>query len=494
MPDANYVSQLVKIYDSHEGILHGVGTDEAFSYSYYSFFESFILLFAKISGISHVIMLRFFYTIYAILFFTVWKSIYEKISHDRTRVYIALIIALTSFNFSSFFVRPLNPSYAFLFSSLLLFALILPKYYDNTQLIPSIIFAFAISLSHNTMGLVLIFLVILSIILAILNRVIVAHSVKAFTDVTITKRIIYVLIIVSSIYLVYNLYVTFLLFKKGVISNILSYLASIFSMNESLFLNILPKKISIISCNEVTTILYLTLHRIGNIMLLFYMFISAILLLICTFHVKNYTFLCSSNRKTHTQNIELETLFDFLALATAILIVIGYIIWPTHIRDYYWRFYSYYFFFSAPRFTNIIARIRIGNKLKSLLIFAILLNFVVSKSSIILGIDTPYNSLSDPRVKLLQAIKLAMYINERYHETSISGTRVVFENIGPICMKWVSYLIYSQEDLLKAINMKNLIIISKLESLIIGLDISNYISMLHIHMLFNSGDFVILQP
>lgn len=52
MPDANYIEQLIKIYTEHNRILTGVGTNEAFDYSYYPLLETFVIVLSRASGIS----------------------------------------------------------------------------------------------------------------------------------------------------------------------------------------------------------------------------------------------------------------------------------------------------------------------------------------------------------------------------------------------------------------------------------------------------------
>jgi hypothetical protein len=102
LPDANYIDQLVRIYGEQERVVSGVGTNEAYDYSFYPFFEAFVLLFSKISAIPHELVLRFFSILSVTFFFIVWLSIYRRLLGHADAL-VASVIALTSFHFSTFY-------------------------------------------------------------------------------------------------------------------------------------------------------------------------------------------------------------------------------------------------------------------------------------------------------------------------------------------------------------------------------------------------------
>jgi hypothetical protein len=100
----------------------------------------------------------------------------------------------------------------------------------------------------------------------------------------------------------------------------------------------------------------------------------------------------------------------------------------------------------------------------------------------------PYQ-FSDSRIGLQQATYLSSYIHEEYYDQYISGTRVVFNVIGPFSEKWVYSTIYSEKDFTLALEKNTLVILSPLEAKLIGLNESN----LYNHsIIYNSRQYLML--
>jgi hypothetical protein len=135
-----------------------------------------------------------------------------------------------------------------------------------------------------------------------------------------------------------------------------------------------------------------------------------------------------------------------LSLSAILLLLFTTFTWPAfHGWDYYWRFYSYFFFFSSPFVIWYIFKLR--KIIATVLFFVILLNVLLWKPSLAFGIDTPFE-LADPRIGIKESVVLASYLAERYDGRVIVGTRHVFETIGPLSGK-TAITIYSDEDLEK---------------------------------------------
>jgi len=199
----------------------------------------------------------------------------------------------------------------------------------------------------------------------------------------------------------------------------------------------------------------------GYISLLLYLLLSGIFIL------KRLLGISSQDRDNKGGNI--HYIFDLLALSSAIIILFGLLTWPqTFVRDYYWRFYTFYFLFSAPTFIHALSRSSIKYIIKIIFIYTILLNSLLWMPNPSLGIDMPYE-LSDPRADMYQAIALSMFLRENYYNTYIIGTRYVFNVIGPLSDKWVTSVIYSEDSFLN-IRVKDVpIAMSTIENTLIGL-------------------------
>jgi hypothetical protein len=472
-PDANYIEQLVRMYGKLGKILNEVGTNEAYDYSYYPLFETFLLTLSKISAIPHVLILRFF-SIFAItIFFVIWLSIYKRLLKYSDAL-IALIIALTSFHFIVFYIRPLHPTYALIFTSMLLFIWMLESrsiYKYNLSVI-SIIFIIAIVLSHNTTGLLISLLLLITLLIISLSKIL-FHRFRILYKISDLvqklagerRKIFYITMGLLAIYLTYNLYVAIIFFEKGILNAVVTYLNIILS-RETIPLEIIlgfgkGVKINIIGSSELAIHIYIMKYRMGYISLLLYLLLSGIFIL------KHLLGISSQDRDNKGDNI--HYIFDLLALSSAIIILFGLLTWSqTFARDYYWRFYTFYFLFSAPTFIHALSRSPIKYIIKAIFIYIILLNSMLWMPNPSLGIDMPYE-LSDPRAGMYQAIALSMFLRENYYNIYIIGTRYVFNVIGPLSDKWVTSVMYSEDSFLN-IRMKDVpIAMSTIENTLIGL-------------------------
>lgn len=482
-PDANYIYQLLGIYDAQGKIVPMVGTNEAYYYSLYPLFEVFVLSLYRISEIPYVFILRFFSIFSTVFFYITWISIYKKVL-SRTNAYIAVIIALTSFHFLVFFTRPLHPTFALMLAStmFLSWAIGSQDSADIKVFIISSILIFSIVLAHNTTGLLLGSLLVITLSLILIGRVLLKRfNIFNFTyGIHVERRIFYIALLMVATYFVYNAYIASEYFGGPVIRSLINYLELILSREITLPEIIVGRvRYNIISPNEMTIYVYAFRGRLGYISLASYLVLSG------TFILRRVLSVRSSYNSDKASAI--YYILDLLAISSALMILAG-LTWPYDIRDYYWRFYSYYFLFSAPAFTFAISRIS-RKFLRVAIILFILLNSILWLPSVSLGVDMPYD-FSDPRIGLRQAISLSSYIREKYGDYSISGTRVIFEVVGAFSEKWVyPATIYSEKDFVTAIERGIPVVLSMIESKLIGLyedNLHNY------YIVYNSQQYLMI--
>jgi hypothetical protein len=436
-PDTNYIDQLLKIYAEHGKIFSGAGTNEAYYYSFYPFFESLGLAFCEISAIPSTIILRVFPMVNILLLIITWISVYKTLL-GRDGAYLATLIALTSFHLIVVFIRPLHPSFALIPTSMvfMIWSIELRRksnYFSNMIIV--FLFVLAIVLSHNTTALLLAMLLIIAIIVSILGRLL---PLKITSPVS-QGKFTYFIVLLIIVYFMYNTYVAAFFFKTGVLQALVRYI-SIALSRESLSPTVVYGiKTNIVGGNELTIKIYEAKKYVGYVSLLVYLLMSAIILL------RNGTNHPETTRKDMGNSI--YGIFISLSLASALIILVGLLTWSQiYDRDYYWRFYGYYFLFSSPVLVNYLLGSRFfKKKIKSILIFVLILNSILWLPNFSLGIDMPYE-FSDPRAGVLQAIHLSTYLRERYKQCCISGSKYVFNVIGPLSNKAVYVLISSDEE------------------------------------------------
>ncbi len=436
LPDANYIDQLLKIYAEHGKIFNGAGTNEAYYYSFYPFFESLGLAFCEISAIPSTVMLRVFPIVNILLLIITWVSIYKTLL-GRDGAYLATLIALTSFHLIVVFIRPLHPSFALIPTSMvfLIWSIELRRksnYFSNMIIV--FLFVLAIVLSHNTTALLLAMLLIIAIIMSILGRLLPLRITSPVSQ----GKFTYFIVLLIIVYFMYNTYVAAFFFKTGVLQALVRYVSIALSRESLLPTVAYGIKTNIVGGNELTIKIYEAKKYVGYVSLLVYLLISAIILL------RNGTHRPEITRKYMGNSI--YGIFISLSLASALIILIGLLTWSqTYARDYYWRFYSYYFLFSSPVLVNyLLGSHFFKKKIKSILIFMLILNSILWLPNFSLGTDMPYE-FSDPRAGALQAIHLSTYLHERYEQYYISGSRYVFNVIGPLSNK-VVYMLISSDD------------------------------------------------
>jgi len=496
-PDANYIDQLIRNYKALGKVMTGIGTNQAYDYSYYPFEEVFVVILSEISGTAHTSILRLFPFFNTILLIVVWLSIYKNFLEQK-EAYVALTMALTSFYLLVFFIRPLHPSFGLIFASLLFLIWTVrstrtSSIYNINTLI-DVIFITAIALSHNTTALFLSLLFILSLslltVLSMFPIIKYRNLVLKFSiDANIKRRVmLYYVIVMLMIYLTWNMYVAWNFFKLNIITAVIKYMYMVLSHEvipfEILFGFGKGIKINIISFSELATQLAIMKTRIGYASLAVYLLLSGIIVL---------RYMLGKVPLLHNKKVkDIADLFVLLSLSSATVILFGLLTWSyTFIRDYYWRFYSYYFLFSSPITTIVLMKSKLlKHNIRSIIIFIILLNSILWMPNPSLGIDMPYE-LSDPRSGIQQAIALSRFIHDKYHEGYIVGTRYVFNVIGPLSEKHIVSVIYSVNDFCTFANNRKRtpIILSTIEALIVGIQ---YHDIIKYNILFNSYQFLML--
>jgi hypothetical protein len=497
-PDVNYINQLIRNYKAIGKVITSIGTNQAYDYSYYPFEEVLMVILSEVSGVLHTLILRLFPFFNTLFLIIVWMCIYKTFLEPK-EVYVALTIALTSFHLLVVFTRPLHSTFGLMFTSLLFLVWTARSTYmgraRKIDTLVSSIFIIAIVLSHNTTALLISSLFILSLLLIIILNILNKLPFLKFknigwgfsNDIKQRREIFYYIVLMLATYFAWNIYIAWNFFKLDVVIAIIKYMHMILS-HETIPLEILlgfskGMKINIVGFNEFANQLAIMKTRIGYSSLALYLLLSGIIIL-------KYI-LCNTSLSQNKKTKHVTNLFVLLSLSSALVIMFGALTWSyTFARDYYWRFYSYYFLFSSPITAFMLMRFRsFKQSIKPIIIFAILLNSILWMPSSSLGIDMPCE-FSDPRFGMKQAIVLSKFIHDKYDERCIAGTRFIYNVIGPLSERWVMAVIYLESDFLTFINQKNIpTIISITESLIIGFQ--NY-SFHKCNILYNSNNFVML--
>jgi len=498
-PDANYINQLIRNYKAIGKVITGIGTNQAYDYSYYPFEEVLMMILSEVSGVLNTLILRLFPFFNTLFLIIVWTCIYKTFLEPK-EVYVALTIALTSFHLLVVFTRPLHPTFGLMFTSLLFLVWTARNAYmgraRKIDTLVSSIFIIAIVLYHNTTALLISTLFILSLLLIIvlnfLNKLpfpkLKNNGWKFSNGIKRRREIFYYIVLMLATYFAWNIYIAWNFFKLNIVIAIIEYIHMILS-HEVIPLEILfgfskGMKINIVGFNEFATQLAIMKTRIGYSSLALYLLLSGVMIL-------KYM-LCNASLSQNKKTKHVANIFVLLSLSSALVILFGALTWSyTFARDYYWRFYSYYFLFSSPITVFMLTRFRsFKQSVKPIIIFAILLNSILWMPSSSLGIDMPCE-FSDPRFGMTQAIVLSKFIHDKYDERYIAGTRFVYNIIGPLSERWVTKVIYLESDYLTFINQKKNIptIISITESLIIGFQ--DY-SFRKYNILYNSNNFVML--
>jgi hypothetical protein len=498
-PDANYINQLIRNYKATGKVITGMGTNQVYDYSYYPFEEVLMMILSEVSGVLDTLILRLFPFFNTLFLIIVWTCIYKTFLEPK-EVYVALTIALTSFHLLVVFMRPLHPTFGLMFTSLLFLVWTARNAYmgraHKIDTLVSVIFTIAIVLSHNTTALLISILFILSLLLIMILNILNKLPFPKFKNIGWKfsngikrgREIFYYIVLMLATYFAWNIYIAWGFFKLNIVIAIIKYIHMILS-HEVIPLEILfgfskGMKINIVGYNEFATQLAIMKTHIGYSSLALYLLLSGIMIL-------KYM-LCNASLSQNKKTKHVANLFVLLSLSSALVILFGALTWSyTFARDYYWRFYSYYFLFSSPITVFMLTRFRsFKQSVKPIIIFAILLNSILWLPSSSLGIDMPCE-FSDPRFGITQAIILSKFIRDKYDERYIAGTRFVYNIIGPLSERWVTKVIYLESDYLIFINQKKniLTIISITESLIIGFQ--DY-SFRKYNILYNSNDFVML--
>lgn len=478
-PDANYIFQLVKLFSSEKRIVLGAGTNEAFDYSFYPLFETWLIIVSYYSNINSVYIMRI-YSIFAIIYyFITWVSIYKFISRQISSE--AVLVSLLSFHFSMFLVRPLHPAYAYMLFSLLflVFVIGISRGYNFNFLIMSILIITGIVISHNTTSLILIVTLISFFLVNIgINKLL---GFTSFINSMIMRKVLLIISLILITFLLYNLYISTYFFSKGTLGGLISYLNYIlrgdilpldviFGVRRPIHIELLAPSLSgwIIDRGRVY------LGYIG-LALYFIIFLSFAIHILFYKYSFNFT--------------SVSSLFFVLSLSMVLLLALTTFTWPAfYISDYYWRFYSFFFFFSSPFVVWYIYKLR--KRIAIVLFFVILLNTLLWKPSLAFGIDTPFE-LSDPRFGIKESVALASYLAERYDGSVIVGTRYAFNIIGPLSGK-TAITIYSEKDL-EMVNIKGvktyIFVFSSIETKI--LRISTNVN--EKNLLYKSGKFFVYK-
>jgi len=478
-PDANYILQLVKLFFAERRIMLGTGTNAAFDYSFYPLFETWIIVLLYYSNINPVYIMRT-YPIFSIFYyFITWVSIYKFISRQIHSEVV--FVSLLSFHFSTFLIRPLHAAYAYMLFSLLflIFVIGISRGYNFNFLIMSTLVITGIVISHNTTSLILIAIFIVFFLVYIgLDRFL---RFTSFISRTIMRKVLLILFLMLIVFLLYNLYVSTHFFSKGTLGGLVSYLSyvlrgdvlpfdAIFGFRKPIDIELFAPSISgwIIDRSRIFLgyfglALYFIVYLFVAIHILFYK------------HLFNFT--------------SVSSLLFILSLSIILLLIVTTFTWPAfYISDYYWRFYSYFFFFSSPFVVLYIYKLR--KRIAIVLFFVILLNTFLWKPSLAFGIDTPFE-LSDPRIGIKESVVLASYLVERYDGSLIVGTRYAFNIIGPLSVK-TTITIYSDKDL-GMLNIKGvkdyLCVFSSIETKM--LRISTNVN--EGNLLYQSGKFFVLS-
>ncbi len=476
--DANYVFQLVKLFSAEERVMSGVGTNQAYEYSFYPLFEIWLIILSYYNNVDPVYIMRTFPIFSIFYYFITWISIYKFVNRQ---IYIeAALVSLLSFHFSIFIIRPLHPSYAYMLFSLLIliFLINISRGYNFNFLIQSMVII-EIVMSHNTTGLILIAtLMLFFLVYTALYKFL---RITFFINPMIMRRLLSMLLLIFVAFLLYNLYVSTYFFSKWTVRGVITYLDYIIK-GDVLPLDVIfqfrrPINIDVVAPSFPGWIIDRGRIYLGFFGLALYLFVF-LSVTICILFNK-----CSLN-STSTSSF-----FLILSFSISLIIVVTTFTWPAfYISDYYWRFYSYFFFFSSPFVVWYIYKLR--KRIAIVLLFVILFNTFIGKPSLTFGIDTPFE-LSDPRIGIKESIALASYLAERYDGSVIVGTRYAYNVIGPLSIK-TTITIYSDKDLemLSISGVNNyLFVFSSIETKMLRISTNVQEG----NLLYKSGDFFVYK-
>jgi hypothetical protein len=478
--DANYVFQLVRLFSAERRVMPGVGTNQAYEYSFYPLFEIWLIILSYYNNVDPVYIMRIFPIFSIFYYFITWISIYKFINRQ---IYIeAAFLSLLSFHFSIFIIRPLHPSYVYmLFSVLILISLIgISRGYNFNSLIQSMVII-GIVMGHNTTGFILIatlmsFFLIYTALYKFLR-------ITFFLNSMIMRRVLLMLLLILVAFLLYNLYVSAYFFGKGTVRGVITYLSYviegdvlpfdvIFQFRRPLNINI-----DLVAPSFSGWIVDRGRIYLGFFGLALYLFVFLLVTIRILFNKYSLNF------------TSISSFFLMLSFSISLIIVIATFTWPAfYISDYYWRFYSYFFFFSSPFVVWYIYKLR--KRIAMVLFFVILFNTFIGKPSLAFGIDTPFE-LSDPRIGIKESVVLASYLAERYDGSVIVGTRYAYNVIGPLSTK-TTITIYSDKDLeMLSISRVNnyLFVFSSIETKMLRISTSVQEG----NLLYKSGDFFVYK-
>ncbi len=478
-PDVNNILQLVRLFSTEERVILGAGTNTAFYYSFYPLFEILLVTLSHYSNVNTIYILRI-YPIFAIFCnFIIWVSIYKFI--NRQNYGEATLLSLLSFHFSTVFIRPLHPGYAFMLFSLLLllFVIGISRGYKSQFLVTSILVITAIVIAHNTTSIILMtILIFFYLVYIVLYRFL---GFTSFITPLIMRKVFLIFFMTLITFLLYNIYLSTYFFHTATLHNFIHYLNFIlrgdvlpldiiFGFRKSIYIDLFAPSF-------LGWIIDRVRNYLGYIGLVVYLVVFLTVTIRILFHKQSFNF------------NSVFSLFFMLSLSTFLLLLFTTFTWPFFFNwDYYWRFYSYFFFFSSPFVVWYIFKLR--KRIAIVLFFTILLNLLLWKPPLAFGIDTPFD-LADPRIGIKESVVLASYLAERYDGSVIVGTRYVFEIIGPLSGK-TAITIYSDEDLeelyIKTIKT-NLFIFSSTETKMLPITIN----VSERDLLYKSGEFFVCK-
>ena len=478
-PDVNYILQLVGLFSTEKRVILGAGTNEAFVYSFYPLFEILLIILSHFSNINAIYTLRI-YPIFAIFYnFIIWVSIYKFINNQKYSE--ATLLSLLSFHFSTVFIRPVHPGYAFMLFSLLLliFVIGISRGHKTQFLVTSILVITAIVIGHNTTSIIFILISMLFyLVYIVLNKFL---GITSLINPLIVRKVFLIFFMTLITFLLYNIYISIYFFRGNILYSFIYYLSLIlkgdvlpfdvmFGFRKSIHINLFAPSLLGWIINRVG-------YYLGTIGLVLYL----VIFLFVTIHILFY-------KRSFNSNC-ISSLFFMLSLSTILLLLFTTFTWPVFFnRDYYWRFYSYFFFFSSPFVVWYIFKLR--KRIAIVLFFVILLNVFLSKPPLAFGIDAPFD-LADPRIGIKESVVLASYLAERYDGNVIAGTHYVFEIIGPLSGK-TAITINSDKDLEKPYikTMKTyLFIFSSIETKMLSISIN----VNERDLLYKSGDFFVCK-
>jgi hypothetical protein len=295
------------------------------------------------------------------------------------------------------------------------------------------------------------------------------------------KKVLLILSLAFIIFFLYNLYLSTYFFGKGTLGGFVSYLSYILK-GDVLPLDVIfgvrrPIDIDLYAPSSSGLLINRGRIFLGYIGLALYfiVFLFVAIRILSYKHLYNFT--------------SISSLFFMLSLSLILLLIVATFTWPAfYISDYYWRFYTYFFFFSSPFVVWYIYKLR--KRITIVLFFVILLNTFLWKPPHVFGVDTPFD-LSDPRIGIKESVVLASYLAERYDGNVIVGTRYAFNIIGPLSGK-TTITIFSDKDLempyIKEVRTY-LFVFSNIEKKL--LRISTNVN--ERYLLYNSGEFYVYK-